>query len=94
MHIGANDVSLINARRYLLLQDERAGIAGGLKAGNCLDFLEKLGKIPATITNRSLIDLPEACLSVSRLVDREPFVSKGKEGGLWVSRPFMVADMT
>ena len=93
MHIGTNDVSLIVARRYLLSPEERTTIEAGLTVGNCQDFLEKLGKIPGTIAKRSLIDLHETCLSVSRLVDQEPFVSKGKAEGVWVSRPLMAADM-
>ena len=92
MHIGTNDVSLIAARRYLLSPEEQTTIEAGLTVGNCLDFLEKLGEIPGTIAKRSLIDLHETCLSVSRLVDQEPCVSKGKEEGVWVSRPFMAAD--
>ena len=46
MHIGANDVSLIAARRYLLFPEEHTTIEAGLTVGNCLDFLEKLGEIP------------------------------------------------
>jgi hypothetical protein len=79
--ISAADVSRNAVSNYLNRPAERAAIADSLSIENCLEFMELLGDV-AEASAHDISDLTELCLSVARLVDKEPFVSrvKGRDG--------------
>ncbi|WP_334109041.1 KAP family P-loop NTPase fold protein [Methylobacillus sp.] len=91
-NLSANDVSFISARKYLLSPDARPDISKALTVNNCLEFLESLGDMAKVITDLGMVDIEEISLSITRLVDQEPFLSRTKALGRFTLSPEMVAE--
>lgn len=70
--IGATDVSLVDAKRYIVDSKQRSHIEAKLGVDNGVEFLEMLGQIAGTIYTGEIDDLSDLCLSIARLVDRVP----------------------
>jgi hypothetical protein len=72
MAIGATDVSLMEARQFILQADKRAEIESKLTPENCLGFLEMLGDLATTLSKGEVTDLEGLCCAIARLVDKKP----------------------
>lgn len=76
--VSAGDVSLVAAKRYLLVPSSRPGITRELTERNCREFLERLGDMSSSI-DFATIDLAETSLAIARLVDEEPVLASTQE---------------
>lgn len=72
MAIGETDVSLMEARQFILQAGKRAEIESKLTPENCLGFLEMLGDLATTLSKGEVIDLEDLCCAIARLVDKKP----------------------
>lgn len=91
LSISAGDISFISAKNYLLSPSSRPAISATLTLKNCLEFLEILGDIAKSMNNSEITNVEETCISITRLVDQEPFISREKQGSNFVLHPAMVA---
>lgn len=80
--ISPLDVSLVSARRYLVDPETRATAAAALTADNCMDFLSALADVARTTGGQGIVDVPELCLSIARLIECEPFALASEQGFL------------
>ncbi|EPB7181942.1 TPA: P-loop NTPase fold protein [Pseudomonas aeruginosa] len=78
MAIGASDVSLVDARQYVVRPRRRPAVEAKLTPENCLGFLDLVGDIAGSTSSDEVTDLNELCLSISRLIDKEP-ISRSDE---------------
>lgn len=72
MAIGVTDVSLIDAKQYVLKPRLRENIEAKLSGENCLGFLDLLGDIVKSTTPEKASDLNDLCLAIGRLLDKPP----------------------
>lgn len=72
------EVSLVLARRYLTQPEERATIGQSLSVENCVDFIEQLGDLARLLEGQSIANLEQLCISMARLVDSEPYLTRSK----------------
>ncbi|MBT2117189.1 KAP family NTPase [Dyella sp. LX-66] len=72
MAIGATDVSIVDAKRYILEPTRREVVEAKLSVENGLGFLEMLGEVADTLTTGEVGDLEGLCLAIARLVDKAP----------------------
>lgn len=79
LSVSPTDVSLVQARRYLLNPEKRESIERSLTPGNCLAFLEQLGDVARAIGRRGIVSLEKLCLDIARLVEKEPFLARSVE---------------
>lgn len=63
------DVSLVDARRFLLDPDSRAEVERSLSADCLLDFMEQLRDFSGLIQSSSIHDLDTLCSAIARLAD-------------------------
>lgn len=72
MAIGTTDVSMVDAKRYILEPGRREAVETRLSVENGVGFLEMLGEVGGTLSTGDVGDLEELCLAIARLVDRAP----------------------
>lgn len=72
MAIGTTDVSMVDAKRYILEPGRREAVEARLSVENGLGFLEMLGEVAGTLSTGEVGNLEELCLAIARLVDRVP----------------------
>lgn len=82
MAIGTTDVSMVDAKRYLLEPGRREAVEARLSAENGLGFLEMLAEVAGTLSTGEVGNLEELCLAIARLVDRAPLSRSDRQ------RPF------
>ncbi len=73
------DISIKLARQYLQTPSQRQEITSRLNPENYEDFLISLGDVCQTIKGEGIFDPQELCTSITRLVDRPPFIEKPSE---------------
>lgn len=78
LSISPSDVSLVQARLYLLHPDARESIEQSLTLRNCQEFLEQLGDVARAIGGKDIADLDGLCLDIARLVDKAPFPERSE----------------
>lgn len=67
--VGVHDVSLVNARKYLVTPASRSSIASGLTKDNSLEFFEHLGEIAQVLDAEQLGDVEGLSLGLAQLLD-------------------------
>ena len=67
--VGSHDVSLVNARKYLLSPPFRGKIESGLTKENSLEFFEHLGDVAQTLEAGQLADVGDLGLGLAKLMD-------------------------
>lgn len=67
--VGSKDVSLVDARRFILCPNERELISARLTKDNSLEFFELVGDVAASFDVDQLGDVDELCIEISRLLD-------------------------
>lgn len=72
MAIGTTDVSMVDAKRYILEPGRREAVEARLSVENGLGFLEMVGEVAGTLSSGEVGNLEELCLAIARLVDRAP----------------------
>lgn len=72
MAIGATDVSLVDARQYVVMPRRRTEIEAKLTLENCLGFLDLVGDIAGSTSPEEVTDINDLCLAIARLVDTPP----------------------
>lgn len=72
MAIGTTDVSMVDAKHYILEPKRREAVEARLSVENGLGFLEMLGEVAGTLSPDDVGNLEELCLAIARLVDRAP----------------------
>ena len=93
--VSPRELSLVKARRYLQMPDQRAEIVQTLTENNCFEFLEQIGNIAGNVGDSIVSDFPEVCLAVARLVDCPPFTNRAqKRHGVFSQRASTVARRT
>lgn len=75
MAIGTTDVSIVDAKRFILEPTKRGEVKARLSSENGFSFLEMLGDVASTLSASEVEDLDELCLAVARMVDREPLAN-------------------
>ena len=78
MSITGADVSLVDAARYLLRPDARLKIEESITPENCIEFLGALADMAESMDRDAIFGIKEICLSISRIVDMDPCVSRAK----------------
>lgn len=78
MAIGTTDVSLVDARQYVLIPRKRTEIEAKLTPQNCLGFLDLVGSISRSTSPEEVKEPLELCLAIARLVDKEPTARSGE----------------
>lgn len=78
MAIGTTDVSLVDARQYVVSPLRRTEIEAKLTPENCLGFLDLVGSITRSTSREEVEDPLELCLAIARLVDKEPSARSGE----------------
>lgn len=71
--IGASDVSLVSARRYVVEPESRDAIEADLKAGGILGFLEAVGDLAKVLGPGETPDIEQLCIAVARIADNPNF---------------------
>lgn len=72
MAIGTTDVSMVDAKGYLLEPGRRGAVEARLSVENGLGFLEMLAEVAGTLSIGEVGNLEELCVAIARLVDRAP----------------------
>ncbi|WP_275546301.1 KAP family P-loop NTPase fold protein [Pseudomonas sp. Marseille-Q0931] len=78
MNVGATDVSLVEARQYVVMPGKRAKLEGKLTRENCLGFLDLVGSIAKSISAEEVNDPHELCSAIARMVDKQPTAGSGE----------------
>ena len=79
LSISPSDVSFVLARKYLIHPEQRKAISQTLTAQNCLEFMEGLGDLGASVSEKGIADLDALCVSIAQLADTEPYPTRSKE---------------
>jgi len=70
MAIGASDVSLVSARRYVVDPESRNAIETDLGADGILGFLEAVGDLAKVLGPDETPDIEHLCIAVARVADK------------------------
>ncbi|ANH66593.1 P-loop NTPase fold protein [Mitsuaria sp. 7] len=86
MHVGNEDVSYVQVRKFLTVPSERLAIVRGLSVDSSAEFLDALGALAAQCP-LSPYAATEACLDISSFIEEEPLASRAREQGRFFSVP-------
>lgn len=67
--VGSKDVSLVDARKFIISSNERESISARLTKDNSLEFFELIGDVAASFDADQLEDVDKLCIEISRLLD-------------------------
>lgn len=71
-----DDVSISQARRYLLHPEQRLEIASSLTKENCNEFLELLGDVGKSLRGVGINDINELSIAIAALIETPVFVER------------------
>ncbi|WP_145985393.1 hypothetical protein [Marilutibacter maris] len=83
MAIGTSDVSMVEAKHYILDPKQREAVESRLSDENGLGFLEMLGELADALSANEVRNLEDTCLAIARLVDRAPLSRSDSERQLF-----------
>ncbi|PJL58469.1 KAP family P-loop NTPase fold protein [Stenotrophomonas maltophilia] len=79
MSIGLTDVSIVDAKRFILSAERRLEVAGKINEDNGLGFLEMLEGVAEIMSVEEVKSPEDSCMAIARLVDGGVFSTSKTE---------------